>query len=268
MEENKKKNSGLIVLVILLILCVIGLAGYIVYDKVFENTKVINNTTTTTITTTTDNKKINEDTEYLLNNFINLHIGFCSSYRNYNFGSKNEVSYDDLTKKELQMILAAYMTNINEKIRSLWDSSYESSVIVSKTEMIDAFKSIFGDNTIELDDAFDTSMIDFKRLDVNSYEVSRKPGFGCTDGSSYYNLIESKYNDDKLEFHVAYVTIVNDVYCDENSKCEDVSKVYNDDKEICDYKDLKSNISDLPQYKFVFVKKNNNYVFEKIIKMN
>ena len=33
MEENKKKNKGLIVLVVLLIICVLGLAGYIIFGK-------------------------------------------------------------------------------------------------------------------------------------------------------------------------------------------------------------------------------------------
>ena len=58
MEENKKENKGLIVLVILLILCVISLAGYIVYDKVLSNNKQSNNQTdeTTTIQVSVDRK--------------------------------------------------------------------------------------------------------------------------------------------------------------------------------------------------------------------
>ena len=37
MENTKKKKTGIIVLVVLLVLAVVGLSGYIVYDKVFAN---------------------------------------------------------------------------------------------------------------------------------------------------------------------------------------------------------------------------------------
>ena len=50
MEQNINKNKGLIVLVILLILCVLGLCGYIVYDKLLQKNDMIEkNTTTQTI---------------------------------------------------------------------------------------------------------------------------------------------------------------------------------------------------------------------------
>ena len=45
--ENQKNNGGLIALVIILLLLVLGLGGYIVYDKVLRNNESpINNTTT------------------------------------------------------------------------------------------------------------------------------------------------------------------------------------------------------------------------------
>ena len=48
--EKEKSNSGLIVLVILLIVCVLGLAGYIVYDKINEtSTSNLSKTTTTNV---------------------------------------------------------------------------------------------------------------------------------------------------------------------------------------------------------------------------
>ena len=50
MENNQKKNSGLIVLVILLILCVIGLAGYVIYSNLLKtkDKKIDNNLSTYT----------------------------------------------------------------------------------------------------------------------------------------------------------------------------------------------------------------------------
>ena len=47
----EKKNTGLIVLVIILSLLVVGLGGFIVYDKVLSNNEVENN----------DNTDLNDD---------------------------------------------------------------------------------------------------------------------------------------------------------------------------------------------------------------
>ena len=51
--EEKKNNKGLIWLIVILIILVLGLVGYVVYDKVLSKDKlVLNNNETTTITTT------------------------------------------------------------------------------------------------------------------------------------------------------------------------------------------------------------------------
>ena len=72
MEENKINNKGLIVLVILLIICVLGLSGYIVYDKMSEKNllkKDINNTEEiiTTSNSVTTNNTITD--EKIISNF-------------------------------------------------------------------------------------------------------------------------------------------------------------------------------------------------------
>ena len=50
--EEKKNNKGLIWLIIILIILVLGLVGYIVYDKGFINDKLQNENITTSTTTT------------------------------------------------------------------------------------------------------------------------------------------------------------------------------------------------------------------------
>lgn len=59
MEETKKNSKGLIVLVIILIICILGLGGYIVYDKL--STKP---TPTTDNTKSSTTKPINNESEY------------------------------------------------------------------------------------------------------------------------------------------------------------------------------------------------------------
>ena len=64
--EEKKNNKGLIWLIVILIILVLGLVGYIVYDKlVLENTKEKNTISTTT--TTIESEKIKN--KFTLNNF-------------------------------------------------------------------------------------------------------------------------------------------------------------------------------------------------------
>ncbi len=67
MEETKKSSKGLIILIIVLIICVLGLGGYIVYDKVL-NKATANNTNTSTTTKKIENTIPNESNK---NNYIN-----------------------------------------------------------------------------------------------------------------------------------------------------------------------------------------------------
>lgn len=66
--ENQKNNSGLIALVIVLFLLVLGLGGYIVYDKVLSNKETPTNDITNDVTSenTTVEEKLPEWAEYLL----------------------------------------------------------------------------------------------------------------------------------------------------------------------------------------------------------
>lgn len=59
MEETKKNSKGLIVLVIILIICILGLSGYIVYDKMLNK-----QTPTTDKTKSSTTKPINKESEY------------------------------------------------------------------------------------------------------------------------------------------------------------------------------------------------------------
>ena len=54
MKENKKSSKGLTILIIILIICVLGLGGYIVYDKVFDNNKQLSNINSSSLSSTTE----------------------------------------------------------------------------------------------------------------------------------------------------------------------------------------------------------------------
>lgn len=60
--EERKSNNGLIWLIVILIVLVLGLMGYIIYDKVLSNDKekLTGNNTITTTTEVKDNTLIYE----------------------------------------------------------------------------------------------------------------------------------------------------------------------------------------------------------------
>ena len=71
--ENQKNNTGLIVLVIVLFLLVLGLGGYIVYDKVLSNKETPVNEPTNNVPSNNDvvEEQLPEWAEYLLKQNIN-----------------------------------------------------------------------------------------------------------------------------------------------------------------------------------------------------
>ena len=78
--EEKKNNKGLVWLIVVLIILVLGLIGYIVYDKVLSTEKehINNESTSTTTTTSSINEK--EELNYIITNtFSNFNFRCCNS---------------------------------------------------------------------------------------------------------------------------------------------------------------------------------------------
>ena len=70
--ENNKNNKGLIVLVIFLIVIIIGLSGFIVYDK--TNNKTDKKESTTKINVEKDNKATTKNTKYDISNVKGIYV--------------------------------------------------------------------------------------------------------------------------------------------------------------------------------------------------
>lgn len=111
---KEKNNKGVIVLIVILVLLVLGLSGYIVYDKVLSNNKSSsNNDVTTTTTTTTVTEDIITDSKYFkvdefdyeLNGEI-IKIGFNYYLLNNNYGWT-----DEKVKSMLDDNIAGYYYN-------------------------------------------------------------------------------------------------------------------------------------------------------------
>lgn len=90
--ENNKNSKGLIVLVIILIICILGLGGYIVYDKILNKT-----TQATDNTKSSTTKPINNESEYdkITSYDITLNSNNHKIYYKYKIVAGND-NYEDI----------------------------------------------------------------------------------------------------------------------------------------------------------------------------
>lgn len=100
MENGKNNNKGLIVLVIILALLVLGLGGYVFYDKVLGNKE----TPATTNSDTTTEETLPEWAEYLLKQNISSIVVNNRTCTLDNDGVMHESS-EQLTVEQLRKVL-------------------------------------------------------------------------------------------------------------------------------------------------------------------
>ena len=118
MEETKKSSKGLILLIIVLIVSVLGLGGYIVYDKVLNKNK--QTTSTNNNNTSSTNKKEentnldNSDKNSILETYILENIDL-------------ESSYEVLNNEEYKALVKKYEDNANNIIEN------ENEVAINNT---------------------------------------------------------------------------------------------------------------------------------------
>lgn len=136
MEKNNKLSKKLIVLIIILVLTVLGMGGYLVYDKVLKNkpnyiNEIINN------------KKIKKLEE--------KNVKLLTTYNNYS--KKSDYLFVDRTKKptpygyqDLLNLLYTLMNNKIETYEFICPEEYESCLndfakIGRNSELLDAIKN-------------------------------------------------------------------------------------------------------------------------------
>ena len=132
--ENKS-NKGLIGLVVVLIIMVLGLGGYIVYDKVFsiekENKKVEKETTNKQIKEEKVEIK-NQDVENYLNKYMETFLYF----------------YKDFTKATTRVAFVAYNLTIDNQTKEI-DGTM--GIYVEKSVFKDKYLEIYGEGNYDFD---------------------------------------------------------------------------------------------------------------------
>ena len=173
--ENKKNSKSLIVLVIILVLCVLGLAGYIVFDKALSNNNC------NIITTATNNKKNMTDDEKK-----------CESEKNsvYNSVSKmlNEFIRDELSEYNIKFdynymddTIAKHLIAVssmlgNDKIEKNYDIDANNQritggVTFNKKDYINTYNTIIGEQP-NIKEIIDATEGNYRKTLVNNSKIS------------------------------------------------------------------------------------------------
>ena len=278
--EEKKNQKGLVWLIVILIIMVLGLVGFIVYDKILtkDNTTVSDNETTTTIVTTTQSDSIKTyDYVYVDNSIqdsdikkalvIVSNLGFLSNGYKWDFGEKTELNYSDLTEKEKNAMVLSYLI-MNKKGIYKGSNTYGDTYKISKEDFSDAIYNVFGNVDYKWAEEFIHNENIYTLTEEKDYEMDHEPT-GREDDKDVYILLDSKKTEEKIEITVAYYYMSYDEEVNNDGESIMIDNVYDkNNNRICGEDDVKKHINELQQYKFVFEKNENNYTFDKIIKLN
>lgn len=168
MEETKKSSKGLIILIIGLIICVIGLGGYIVYDKVLnknkQTTSTNNNNTSSTIKKEENINLDNSDKNSILETYISENIDLESSYEVLNneeykalvkkyednanniIDNENEVAINNTISTEINWKEVSKYVDNNSLISRMTENSSLKSV--KYDDLLKTKKQLYGENSI------------------------------------------------------------------------------------------------------------------------
>lgn len=264
MERN---NKGLMVLVIILSLLVVGLGGYIIYDK-FINVEEDNNKVV-------DNDNINFDlARGYINNIIDL-----GAYNLFNRLFEEGLT-DDV---KLSMALSgsdnfkqsytcgeAFTSNFAGGVEyrpvghGLWACGINNDVYsVNYNNVNLIYNNLFGNkgDAPKKIEYCDTNMCDYSK-NTNSYVVLDIQATGLSPSKYYYEVNDVKINNNELKINISYLyyyQIINGNYNysinnidHETDNEDDIKKVYIDNEKL------------LPSLTFVFEKQNQDYILKSV----
>lgn len=126
--EEKKNNKGLVCLIVILIILVLGLVGYIIYDKVLLKDKatIENNSTTTTTERVSTTTRADEETFKIDNKNIERKTLEECNFKDCNIYKSNNLSIvlKNITKKDYDIYGDVYINNVFSKTINFEDTSY------------------------------------------------------------------------------------------------------------------------------------------------
>lgn len=219
--EEKKNNKGIIWLITILIVLIIGLAGYIVYDKIIDdnNTNNIDNNKTTE--KQEDRKNITEKAENIL-----------SKLDIYSLLNKDKIDFKDMDNETKLWIMYRNYNLLTEK---------ENFQDVTSDELLEGMKSIFGN---DFNMTFDDVYVYKYNKETKKYE-DEYGGYGFGITTAVKNDMIS-YEQNGEYYYITYKPMLYDQIegCETSIKFTDVKKtnVYNEsltnENVICSVEDI------------------------------
>lgn len=259
--EERKNNTGLAVLITILVIAILGLTCFIVYDKVLKKDKTESNTTENgeneEKSADVENKLSESEEQEIVNNLVeSLSIDHCGAYK-YNFTNGKKITKSDLTDDEIFSILFMYK------------GVYKKGT-VNKQVIINAYEEFFKDTIYNLP----------KKIHIKFYDYELKGDFyenyasgGACDYFSRYVVDSYNFNDNKLSINVIYTTEFTDYDSDIiYIKGKDNFKIEKITQEVGEYstdeiKSIKDNKNSFITYKFNFNVADSKYSFDSIEKL-
>lgn len=225
---EKKKNKGVIVLIILLILCIIGLVFYILVDKdiiKLNNTTVENEQVEKNNTSDDSEKKdtgveidiANENIITLFNNAHHLSIGpETQIYRDGGY------KVSEMSEEDKMTLLARQWSPLVEQIGPSSSDGYTWTLYLNEDTLKDIYERTFGPNTYHQVNQITDGLCMTLTYDAANkrYSYIGETGCGGTTAFSVHEKIISatKYND-RIEIVSATVYLdgmSNQMYKDYN----------------------------------------------------
>lgn len=266
---EKKKNKGVIVLIILLILCIIGLVFYILVDKDIirlNNTTVENEKVESNINDDTEEKKTeveldpeNSNIKYLFNNAHRLSIGpEAQIYRDGGY------KVSDMSEEDKMTLLGRQWSNFVEQIGPSSLDGYTWTLYLNEDTLKDIYERTFGPNTYHQVNQITDGLCTTLTYDTANKRYSYVGKYGC-GGTTVFSVHEkiisaTKYND-RIEIVSAAFYLdgmSNQIYKDYNktkSLGENVfySNNYTDEeRESLEDKYIEDNKDNLEQYTYTY----------------
>ena len=263
-EKNKKNKKGLGVITILLVFIIIGMTGYIIYDKTSNNKclekKVI------------EEDETEEKIEYLdisssqvQNLYNNIHMTNCS-------GSTTTLYRDGTVSIDKFKSLAFYLAYqlLEEEKGVVQDGGWKKLDSFTYNDLNQKAKLIFGKEFNMEDKKYDLCPYKYDSS-TKKYTFSEEGGCGCTTGPDgpHMTLYQATKTDDEINLYESvvyqkynegsiYYTYYKDPLYDQKIN----------DNSCLDGYSTKECIDDSTKYKFTFTKEDNNYILTNITKAN
>ena len=244
-DKPKKKNKMPLIIFIILMVIILGLVGYIVFDKVLNNKKEENENVVKESIIDTSSDLVNQ----VFNRFTDGYLSDCNNELEMYFNNK-EIQSKDIKNRDAFNIAMNLV------------SKESNDLVISGDMILDKVKSLYGDDYTFTNQTYDSSII--YSSETNSYTINMLQNTNSCSNSvgnmSKITTAKSIGNDLELEVRVIFKGTNKYIYYSDFNRSKILNsigdlKIENDSLYEEDF--IKGDL-----YKIIFTKVNDNYIFK------